>query len=329
MYNLVLSGGGIRGILHLGSLKTLEEKNIFKNIKNFGGSSAGSMISLLLSIGYTYNDIMIIFLKINTDKFYDITDIFEFLNIYGLLNLNPFEKFLRLLLENKFKKKNITFSELYNLTQKTLHINSININSNEEIIFNHINTPNIDVIDACLASCSLPFIFPPKLIDNNYYIDAFAVNNCPCNIFKNDLDNTICLSIMDLCESNLKNNSFQNYVMNVFNSYKNYSYYITIKTFQPKILINLTYDCSPIDFDLSKDKLSEIFITGYNLTNTFFEKNPIDETNLKLNDKKKEENNNNDEETNNNNEEETNNNNEEENNTNTEENNNEDIKNEK
>ena len=98
MYNLVLSGGGIRGILHLGAIKTLNEKNIFKNIKNYAGSSAGSMISLLLSIGYTYNDIMIIFLKINTDKFYDITDIFEFLNIYGLLNLNPFEKFLRLLL---------------------------------------------------------------------------------------------------------------------------------------------------------------------------------------------------------------------------------------
>ena len=106
MYNLVLSGGGIRGILHLGSLKTLEEKNIFKNIKNFGGSSAGSMISLLLSIGYTYNDIMIVFLKINLDKFYDITDIFEFLNIYGLINLNPCEKLLRILLENKFNKKN-------------------------------------------------------------------------------------------------------------------------------------------------------------------------------------------------------------------------------
>ena len=105
MFNLILSGGGIRGILHLGAIKTLEEKNILKNIKNYGGASAGSMIVLLLCIGYTYNDIMIIFLKINLDKFYDITDIFEFLNIYGLINLGPLEKLLRVLLENKLKKK--------------------------------------------------------------------------------------------------------------------------------------------------------------------------------------------------------------------------------
>ena len=108
------------------------------------------MIALLLCIGYTYNDIMIVFLKINLDKFYDITDIFEFLNIYGLINLNPCEKLLRILLENKFNKKKITFKELYNLTKKTLHINSINLNSHKEDIFNYINTPNIDIIDACM-----------------------------------------------------------------------------------------------------------------------------------------------------------------------------------
>ena len=195
MYNLVLSGGGIKGILHLGAIKTLEEKDLLKNIKNYGGTSAGSMIVLLLCIGYTYNDIMIIFLKINMDKFYDITDIFEFLNIYGLINFDPLEKLLRVLLENKFKKKYITFNELYNLTKKTLHINSINLNTSKETIFNYINTPNVDIIDACIASSSLPFIFPPKLIKNEYYIDAFAVNNCPCNIFENDSKNTICLTV--------------------------------------------------------------------------------------------------------------------------------------
>ena len=60
MYNLVISGGGVKGILHLGALKILEEKYI-KKYKNFAGSSAGSIIVLLLCIGYTYNDIMMIF----------------------------------------------------------------------------------------------------------------------------------------------------------------------------------------------------------------------------------------------------------------------------
>jgi len=260
MYNLVLSGGGIKGILHLGAIKTLEEKNLLKNIKNYGGTSAGSMIVLLLCIGYTYNDIMIIFLKINMDKFYDITDIFEFLNIYGLINFDPLEKLLRVLLENKFKKKYITFNELYNLTKKTLHINSINLNTSKETIFNYINTPNVDIIDACIASSSLPFIFPPKLIKNEYYIDAFAVNNCPCNIFENDSKNTICLTVENYSTDLEKVDNFQNYIMSIFTSFKNYNN--NIKQYKPEIIINLYYDCSPIDFDLEKKILSDIFITG-------------------------------------------------------------------
>lgn len=280
MYNLVISGGGVKGILHLGALKILEEKNILKNIKNFAGSSAGSMIALLLCIGYTYNDIMMIFLKINVDKFYDISDIFDFLNIYGLINLDPCEKLFRLLLETKFKKKYITFNELYNLTGKNLNINCININTTNEVIFNYINTPNIDIVDVCIASSSLPFIFSPKIINNEYYIDAFAVNNCPCNIFKNDLENTICLNTANeyTNETEYKNiNSFQSYIMNVFDSIRNYSQ--NIELYKPKILINLSYNCSPIDFDLSKDILSDIFITGYNTTNLYFKNNPIQEDN--------------------------------------------------
>ena len=285
MYNLVLSGGGIKGILHLGAIKTLEEKNLLKNIKNYGGTSAGSMIVLLLCIGYTYNDIMIIFLKINMDKFYDITDIFEFLNIYGLINFDPLEKLLRVLLENKFKKKYITFNELYNLTKKTLHINSINLNTSKETIFNYINTPNVDIIDACIASSSLPFIFPPKLIKNEYYIDAFAVNNCPCNIFENDSKNTICLTVENYSTDLEKVDNFQNYIMSIFTSFKNYNN--NIKQYKPEIIINLYYDCSPIDFDLEKKILSDIFITGYNIANTYFKNNPVEKTNdEKTNDEK-------------------------------------------
>jgi len=268
MHNLLLSGGGLRGLLHLGAIKALEERNLLKNIKNYGGASAGSIIGLLLCIGYNYNDIMIIILKINMNKFYDISDVFELLNIYGLMNWDPCERFLRLLLETKFKKKYISFKELYELTNKTLHINAINVNTNEEIIFNYKNSPNIDIVDACLASSSLPFLFSPKIINDNYYIDPFAVNNCPYNIFSNDLENTICLSIDDFSNKNTykKIDSFQNYIMNVFDSLKNYSYKNNAKRYKPRIIVNLTYDCSPIDFDLSKTLLSEIFIKGYSTT---------------------------------------------------------------
>ena len=276
MRNLVFSGGGVKGILHLGALKALEEGNYLKNIKNYGGASAGSIVGFLLYIGYTYNDIMILNLKINIiDRCYELTDIFEFFNIYGLMNYDPGERFLRLLLETKFKKKHMSFKEMHNLTGKTLHINSINVNTKKEIIFNYINTPDIDVVDACLASASLPFIFSPKIINDEYYIDPFAVNNCPCNIFKDDLENTICLRISNCEEKNkiLKIDSFPNYIMNVFSSLSNYTYKTNINIYNPHVIINLNYDCSPIDFDLSKEDLKKLFIKGYNITKSYLKDN--------------------------------------------------------
>ena len=63
--------------------------------------------------------------------------------------------------------------------------------------------------------------------------------------------------------------------MNVFDSIRNYTQ--NLKIYKPKILINLSYNCSPIDFDLSKDILSDIFITGYNTTKQYFKNNPIQE----------------------------------------------------
>ena len=50
--NLVLEGGGVRGIAFSGAVDYLEEQNLLPKIKRFAGSSAGAMASTLLAIGY-------------------------------------------------------------------------------------------------------------------------------------------------------------------------------------------------------------------------------------------------------------------------------------
>ena len=60
-YNLVLSGGALRAIALLGAIKYLEELNILKNIKQYVGTSAGSIISFLIIIGYSSNEIINMF----------------------------------------------------------------------------------------------------------------------------------------------------------------------------------------------------------------------------------------------------------------------------
>lgn len=267
MRNLVLSGGGVKGLLHLGVLKALDEKNLLKNIKNYAGSSIGSFIALLLCIGYNYNDLLVIFLKIDFNKFYDIDNIFDFFNNYNILSLKPVERFLSLLIDTKFKKKNITFKELFNLTEKTLHINAINLNNSDLITFNYINTPDVSIINACIASCSIPFIFPPKKINNNYYIDAFVREPYPIRVFENDLDNTIGIYFNNPKEYEKYDiSSFQKYIMKVFISFQ------SITVFKKcKINIMLNPHINPVDFEISTKQKYEFVNYGYNYSQKYIE----------------------------------------------------------
>ena len=55
--NLVLEGGGIRGLAYPGVLQVLEEKSILKNIEKVAGTSAGAIIALMVGLGYNSHDI--------------------------------------------------------------------------------------------------------------------------------------------------------------------------------------------------------------------------------------------------------------------------------
>ena len=58
---LALSGGGIRGIAHAGVLKALEDNHI--KIDAIGGTSSGALIAGLYVLGYTPDDIYMLFKK--------------------------------------------------------------------------------------------------------------------------------------------------------------------------------------------------------------------------------------------------------------------------
>ena len=60
MYDtLVLSGGGVNGILELGALQYCNDKNLLSSIKTYVGTSIGSIICYLLIIGYTPVEIIV------------------------------------------------------------------------------------------------------------------------------------------------------------------------------------------------------------------------------------------------------------------------------
>ncbi|MBS1543678.1 MAG: patatin-like phospholipase family protein, partial [Bacteroidetes bacterium] len=63
---LVLSGGGVRGVAHIGVLKALEEYGL--RFKRVSGTSAGSIVGALYARGYSPSEILDIILQVSMLK---------------------------------------------------------------------------------------------------------------------------------------------------------------------------------------------------------------------------------------------------------------------
>jgi predicted acylesterase/phospholipase RssA len=267
--NLVLSGGGMKGHVYISVIKILEEKNITKDIKNFAGVSIGSLFCLLILLEYKYNEINDLFINTNINKIFEV-NILNFFENYSLFSSNIMKKIIEIILNKKLKKKNISFIELYNLTNKSLNIVSINISTGKEIIFNKENTPNLDVATCIVASCSIPGLFPPLKIKDEYYIDGFIINNYPIDIFKNDLENTIGISITKGIY--YKKYNIQNYIHNLFTLLtKNKESLNQILSKKLKKDIYLETNIFQLEIDLTKEKKIQEMNKSYNILKKAFD----------------------------------------------------------
>ncbi len=59
---LALSGGGSRGVAHIGAIKALEEHGIFPT--HIAGSNAGAIVGVLYAYGYNWKEILKFFKSI-------------------------------------------------------------------------------------------------------------------------------------------------------------------------------------------------------------------------------------------------------------------------
>lgn len=162
-YGLVLSGGAARGFAHIGVLKALHEKKIYPEI--ISGTSAGAIVGAFYADGFEPEEILEIF---NHKK---LLDLFRatfprhgFFRINGLQNL----------LKENLRSKN--FEDL----KKKLVVCATNIYEGKPEYFYKGN-----LIDAVIASASIPVLFEIKKIGKIAYIDGGIMDNLPLEPIKN------------------------------------------------------------------------------------------------------------------------------------------------
>lgn len=166
---LVLSGGGARGIAHIGVLKALEEHNI--NITHIAGTSAGAVVGALFAAGHPWATIL---------KFFKEIPLFEYkryaYNKPGFIDTNKFYKDLfPFFIEDDFKS-----------LKKQLFIPTTNLIDGKEVVFT-----SGELIKPILASAAFPGLFSPVIINNVSYVDGGVLNNFPVEAIKNKCDSII------------------------------------------------------------------------------------------------------------------------------------------
>ena len=259
--NLVLAGGGAKNLFIIGLLQKIN----INDVSNYAGVSSGSIVIYLLSIGYTPFEIEQLAIELDLTSFMGEPSIENILLLKSITNLDNLKVVLQTLTNYKFKKDSITFQELYTKTNKIIQIGVTSLTNTSFTIFNYQNYPNVNIIDAILASCSLPGIFPPYKINNSYYCDGGVLNNCPIDIFQNDIKNTIAF-MFEIPPYSNNFNILQYISFAIGMPFKNRTKTLLSK-YPDNIIVFKDNKIPFVDFNLTKTKIKNTINYGKNINN--------------------------------------------------------------
>ncbi|MEI8113191.1 MAG: patatin-like phospholipase family protein [Bacteroidia bacterium] len=159
---LALSGGGARGIVHIGVIEALHKYGIRPEI--ISGASAGALVGVFYAAGMEPLQILEL---VKSNK---VVKMFKWqLPSNGLIDI---EKILSLL-ETNIKKDD------FSCLKKPFYCSVVNLNSGLTEIKNEGK-----LFQWVLASASIPVIFEPQIINGFTYVDGGLLNNLPVDCIR-------------------------------------------------------------------------------------------------------------------------------------------------
>ncbi len=242
---VALSGGGVRGIAHLGVLKALKEEGIKPSI--LAGTSAGALIAAFYADGYEPEEIIGFF---NTKKIYHLMRMVlprtGFLQVHGL----------REILTKNLRTKRIEDLPI----PLVIAVTNFNIGKVEYLTHG-------DLIQSLLSSSAIPILFEAQKMDGNYYLDGGIMDNLPVNPIKDKCRKIIAVHVNPIGSIDKISSPIQ----------------IGERAFHLSIASNLANIREKVDLfieppELSKygmldiKKITEIYDTGYRYTKEYLAK---------------------------------------------------------
>ncbi len=220
--NLVLEGGGVRGLAYPGALMVLEEQGILDSIQNVAGSSAGAIAGIMVALNYSSHEIDSVLHSLKIQEFNDgrffIGKIKRVTKEYGLHKGVKLSDWIGNLIKYKTGHEDITFKGLHELHLKdpgfkNFYCTGTNISRQELEVFGWENWPDMKLKTAVHISSCIPFYFVPIAIDKQgnevspdqnlikyeLYVDGGMLCNYPISIFdscKNGGNPLVCTDLV-------------------------------------------------------------------------------------------------------------------------------------
>jgi NTE family protein len=172
-FTLVLSGGGLKGLAHIGVLRALEEHGLVPSL--VVGSSIWSLIGAAWASGVPLRQMEARARAVRRRDVFQVasTDVaFRRLLAPALYRREPLEFLVRSLVGD------ITFRDL----SRRLLVNTADLHSGIQVLWGLPGLLDTKVADAVVASCALPGIFPPRIINGRAYVDGAVVENLPVRL---------------------------------------------------------------------------------------------------------------------------------------------------
>ena len=274
---LVLSGGGAKGMTHIGIIRALEENNI--PIDYIAGTSMGAIVGSLYAMGYSPDDMEALLRSPDFKRWYSgqVESQYEyyfkkgrptpeFLNIRFAFKDSLRSKSLRLPTSMVSPiQMNLVFVELFARSTAACRGDFDDLFVPFRCVASDVynKKPLImrsgDLGDAVRASMSFPFVFKPIEIDSILAYDGGIYNNFPTDVMREDFHPDVIIgSVVAANPSKPNENDLMSQIENMVMQKTDYSIPDSLG-----IVMTFKYnDVNLLDFD----RLDELHDIGYNRT---------------------------------------------------------------
>ncbi len=242
---LALSGGGAKGFAHIGVFKMMEECGLSPDI--IAGTSVGALMGALFADGYSSSEIQLLFTGREFSEFAHLQ-----IPRTGLFDSRRFRQFLA----GHLRTRNI----------EDLRIPLAVVATDLDHGVSHAFRRG-PIVDAVTASCSIPIIFSPVVIDGIHYVDGGLFRNFPVSVIREECERIIGVNVSPLIPQKYKQTLF-------YIAERSYHYMFRANTLEDRELCDVLIEAEEVGqyktFDLENvDVISHI---GYMAAAQAFER---------------------------------------------------------